>query len=266
MNNPVLQGAYLPAHASDNLRISTMTQVTNVNSHVELSELFQNIPIGDKISYAVHGYTERGVSGKKTSPKSVEVNGKMRKRYFFNQVTLHVNVGKRVNMKIFNNGGIQMTGLKTPEQGTQAVTTVLDCFKGLSPLALAKIFTTNSQPIQGDSRMVMINSDFDIGCQIDREKLHREIIGAGYYSSYASDIYPGVNIKYYENGPTSDGVCRCETMCNGKGLNGHCKKITIAVFKSGKIIITGGQTMNHIHVAHSFICKFIKDHPESMIK
>jgi TATA-box binding protein (TBP) (component of TFIID and TFIIIB) len=46
-------------------------------------------------------------------------------------------------------------------------------------------------------------------------------------------------------------------ICDGKGHNGACKKITIAVFKSGKIIITGGQTMEHIHTAHEFICGFI---------
>ena len=74
--------------------------------------------------------------------------------------------------------------------------------------------------------------------EIDREALHRLIIEKGYYSSYEPCTYPGVNIKYYENPLlNNNGICNCEITCNGKGKNDTCKKIKIAAFKSGKIII-----------------------------
>ena len=77
--------------------------------------------------------------------------------------------------------------------------------------------------------------------EVDRESLHRTIVENGYLSSYEPCNYPGVNIKYYFNPCKRNfGICDCEKPCNGKGLNDTCKKITIAVFKSGKIIITGG--------------------------
>ena len=47
-------------------------------------------------------------------------------------------------------------------------------------------------------------------------------------------------------------------MCNGKGKDNTCKKITIAVFNSGKIIITGGNSMEHIEIAYNFIYNFIE--------
>ena len=56
-------------------------------------------------------------------------------------------------------------------------------------------------------------------------------------------------------------------MCNGKGKannDGDSKKITIASFKSGKIIITGGQNTNQLVIAYTFIHKFITDHKDKV--
>ena len=47
-------------------------------------------------------------------------------------------------------------------------------------------------------------------------------------------------MKYFINTNTNDGICKCNSVCDGKGLangDGDCKKITIAVFKSGKTIV-----------------------------
>ena len=45
-----------------------------------------------------------------------------------------------------------------------------------------------------DSKIVLINSDFDMGFQIERDLLQREITELGLYSTYEPCIYPGVNI------------------------------------------------------------------------
>ena len=58
------------------------------------------------------------------------------------------------------------------------------------------------------------------------------------------------------------GKCYCDTYCNGKGTgngNGQCKKITVAIFQSGSIIIIGYRNMKQIKMAHSFINKVIDD-------
>ena len=110
--------------------------------------------------------------------------------------------------------------------------------------------------------IVLINSDFDIGYKIKRDILHREIVDAGMYSSYEPCIYPGVNIKYYFNSNQTNGICKCSAMCIGKGnglSDGGCKKITVAVFKSGKIIITGARTREQLEISYHFITKFIND-------
>ena len=82
------------------------------------------------------------------------------------------------------------------------------------------------------------------------------------YSTYETCIYPGVNIKYYINTNNCDGICKCTSICNGKGNgcgDGNCKKVTIAVFKSGKVIITGGQNQEQITESDRFITNFIEN-------
>jgi hypothetical protein len=243
-------------------RISTMTQVGNISSHVNLETLFKDFPLSDSIPYIKYGDAERGETKKKVKKKPDD----KRKHYFFNQVTFHVNVGKMINLKVFNNGGIQMTGLKEESQGPTAIANVLQRASTLGPEARSVIFyTSEGLPTCEETRMVMINSDFDIGYTIDREKLHRAMVLNHYYSSFESTIYPGVNIKYYHNPEKqTNGICNCEGPCDGKAKNGCCKKITIAVFKSGKIIITGGCSMEHIHTAYDFITTFAESHKSTI--
>lgn len=126
------------------------------------------------------------------------------------------------------------------------------------------------QPI----KIVLINSDFNINFKIKRNILH-SILKDKYniVSRYEPGIYPGVNNKYYWNkktlGTENEGVCVCNGKCLGKGNgngNGQCKKITIAAFQSGSIIITGANSIKQIDDSYSFINKIIKDNYELIQK
>ena len=85
------------------------------------------------------------------------------------------------------------------------------------------------------------------------------------YSSYEPCIYPGVNIKYYINTNNCDGICNCSKMCSGKGDangDGDCKKVTVAIFQSGKIISTGAQNYSQIKEAYLFMNRVLDDNYE----
>ena len=125
-----------------------------------------------------------------------------------------------------------------------------------------EIFEDNKNIHMNDYRIVLINCDFELEKNIDRYKLHNEIIKNNYYSSYEPCSYPGVNIKYFINTNNTNGICCCDCMCDGKGNgdgHGDCKRVTIAVFKSGSIIITGGQNVDQIIKSYNFITKFISN-------
>lgn len=119
----------------------------------------------------------------------------------------------------------------------------------------------------GEIETVLINSDFNVNFKIKRNILH-SILKDDYQivSRFEPGIYPGVNNKYYFNTDYKDkehkGRCYCTKKCEGKGSgkgNGECKKITIAAFQSGSIIITGARDIIHIVAAKNFITSVLKE-------
>jgi len=242
----------------ENLRISTITSISALNSNISLDNLYQNIECNDDIPFIQHGsYGIKGESNK--TKRKTRKSGK--KKTFFNQVTLHVFCDKLVNVKLFNNGKIQMTGLKYEDHGSKVLAKLIPYITKLDAKNENKILSNQDITFE-PMNIVLINSDFDIGYKIQRDILHRDIVDVGMYSSYEPCIYPGVNIKYYFNSNQSNGVCKCTSMCTGKGdgsSDGMCKRITIAVFKSGKIIITGARSTDQLEISYGFITKFIND-------
>tara|TARA_B100000519_G_C14201380_1_gene418097 strand:- start:560 stop:1303 length:744 start_codon:yes stop_codon:yes gene_type:complete len=238
----------------NDLRISTITSVLKLSQIIDLEKIYKQLPISEKyIPYIEYGCDNvpRGFSEKSLIKK----RKKKKKKIFYNQSTIHViHDGKIMNVKLFNNGRIQITGLKNENQAGKLVKKLIQYFKDF------EVISDYAELIE--NKIVLINSDFDLGFEINREKLHYEIIENDIYSSYEPCIYPGVNIKYYINTNNMCGICECENMCNGKGNgcgDGDCKKVTIAVFKSGKVIITGGQNKEQITESYRFITNFIEN-------
>ena len=164
-------------------------------------------------------------------------------------VTYYYSKLKTINIKVFNNGSLQFTGLEYINQGLELTEVLLNKF----------IFINFVKPDINikENNIVMINSDFNINYKINRTNLHNYIIKLGFYSSYEPTMYPGVNIKYYHNKTNNiNGICNCNSVCNGKGrgcVEGDCRSITIAVFNSGNIIITGGRSLENCNTAYNFI-------------
>ena len=245
----------------ENLHLSTITAVSKISENFNLDKIYKTLPISDYIPFIEFGSDnpQRGFSKKML--KKTRKNNKKKKKIFYNQATIHIYENKIINVKLFNNGKIQMTGLKTPEQGKHLIKKLINHLQDHDLLPKKTIDIEFYD-------LVLINSDFDIGFEIERENLQEELINYGMYSSFEPCIYPGVNIKYFFNSNNTNGICCCNSICNGKGEgcgDGDCKKITIAVFKSGKIIITGGRNYDQIETAYYFILRFINNQKDKFI-
>ena len=237
----------------DSLRISTMTACAEIRSNIDLSKLYEQTHLSDFIKYVEHGDNNyKGWAKKNTKKKRKEKS----KRTFFNQVTLHCFYDdKIINVKFFNNGKIQMTGLKYEEQGQKLYSELLN------------LFIKHEETFDGELellnyRIVLINSDFTLDKDIDRDVLQDKLAEDNYYSTYEPCVYPGVNIKYYFNTNNDDGICKCKSICNGKGCasgDGECKRVTIAVFKEGNTIITGAKERKQLEVCKNFITDFVNN-------
>jgi TATA-box binding protein (TBP) (component of TFIID and TFIIIB) len=275
-------------------KISTITATGSVNTNISLDALFEYITITEQesdigIVYAEYGshkstILQKGQKRKWTNPNKPN---KTKKR-FDNQVTIVCSIksteityrskkkygsndGVMVNSKIFKNGNIQMTGLRYIDQGTKVIDFIIEQLKSIHKKQ-NDIVDDIENLENRDYRIRLINCDFKTGIEIKRDKLYKLILSDYKVScTYEPCIYPGVKIQYWWNSENihKDGSCHCDEHCNGKGNgegNGECKKITIAVFQSGCIIITGGQSIIQINESYDFICKCLKDNLDNIIK
>ena len=259
------------------LRISTMVTTCHAGCGIRLRQLFDNfskwaIPFG----YPGEGFLKMEYETKVvgSSTRDVLTKRKVTEKTFFNQATLVIRkllpadrVGwKEVNIKIFANGGIQMTGVPTSEFSQDAIRYVMSEIVAKDP----GVFT--GVPALTKFRVQLINSDYAINRQIYQDKLHKVLSNVyNLFSSHESTIYQGVNTKYYYNkkgNPLRPGICECKTTCTGQGLGdgeGQCKRITISPFSSGKIIITGAREMEQINEAYEFFNEILKTHQNEIL-
>tara|TARA_B100001094_G_scaffold333358_2_gene411058 strand:+ start:5859 stop:6617 length:759 start_codon:yes stop_codon:yes gene_type:complete len=237
----------------DKLRISTITALSKFDTNIDLKLLFDNVGIDDTIKFAQWGL--ENCKGFNNKQKIRSRTSQKKKNVFYNQVTFHYYLKKIINVKIFNNGKIHMTGLKNIESGKKVIDGLKNIIKKMNKNTTDDIID-NKDFNALEYKILLINSDFMIDYKIDRNMLHRHIINMDMFSSYEPLIYPGVNIKYFYNRDYTDGICKCSCNCNGKGNslgNGNCKRITIAVFMSGSIIITGANNTDQLLEAYNFI-------------
>lgn len=264
------------------LRISTMTVTSNFNSNVDLGVVATQLPLVNYFSNDIgcikiepeHPHPVRG-----QCKKDVE-NKTKKKKTFYNQTTIIVRIKnngemKEVNFKLFSNGRIQMTGIKSIENATSVLDLMMVKLKELSEVddngekKIAFVEQGDKEISYGKINIHLINSDYSTGFKIKRDILHSLLVNEyNVYSTYEPCIYPGVNTKYYWNtSNTLDGVCNCEKKCNGKGSgngDGMCKKVTISIFQSGAIIITGATNHVQLEDAYNFINNILDEHFEDL--
>ena len=181
---------------------------------------------------------------------------------------------RKVNLKIFRNGKVQMTGLKTEEAGIKATKILIDYITNIynkNNDIIVSDGDENIVPFLSDLSIVLINSDYSAGFKVKRDKLYEILFNKNIYVSYEPDIYPGVNAKFYWNtwNNHQNGICQCSITCNGKGNgigNGNCKKITIATFQSGNVIITGSREFQQTMAAYDFINKLFSENYNKIVR
>ena len=67
----------------------------------------------------------------------------------------------------------------------------------------------------------------------------------------------------------NDGICRCTGLCDGKGDgegDGNCKKVTIATFQSGNVIITGARKNIQTQAAYKYINMIFRENMGEIIR
>ena len=256
------------------LRISTMTVTGSLGAVPNLQTLYDSchfLPywyIGEGIIKIQMGVQNKGMSMEDILHKTAKT-----KKSFFNQSSLvfrsHIEgtTYKEINIKLFKNGGFQMTGISSEDMARNALTSLIALNSGRN------IWFDKTPSIVSFSTR-MINSDYTIGKSIRRDRLHQTLVETyGLWSSYEPTIYQGVNTKFFWNksrpADTPPGICVCPNPCQGGGsgyTTGDCKKITISPFRTGSIIITGAKHIDQLNDAYIFINNVLTTHAEYILR
>ena len=192
------------------------------------------------------------------------------REHFYNQCTIIVKpdeTRRPVNIKLFSNGSVSMTGCLYNEDGYDAVGVLIDELKKTPEVFFNDIDNIN---IMG-YKITMINSDYKLNFKVNRINLFNKLLDTGLFVMYDPETYPGVKIYYSWNlfNNENNGICKCKGKCNGKGNGsgeGQCKKVTVAIFQSGSVIITGARSEIQINHVYDKINKIIKENYTDIIK
>jgi TATA-box binding protein (TBP) (component of TFIID and TFIIIB) len=153
---------------------------------------------------------------------------------------------KPVNVKLFSNGSVQMTGCKSITHSLDTLEQLYSELKIVKAVIDRKKMKIVEKPFVTDTnkltfeyiskfKVVMINSNFNVEFNIDRQKLHDMLKKDGNESSYDPNRHACVNVKYYHPD----------------------KEISVFVFEKGSIIITGAKNCVQIRDAYDFINKYL---------
>jgi len=195
---------------------------------------------------------------------------KRSKHKFFNQVTAYIKLGvdRYINVKIFKNGSLQMTGIKKISECNNIINLLLDEIKepinsntllALPAGVLLPDFITAKYEVNKMVELIkktedlkvssfsirMINSNCKVPFKINRDALFQILKTEKIKCRYDPNSHACVNIRHdiTEN-----------------------DKVSIFVFQSGSIIITGGKTISDINSGYHYIMNLISKHYEVIKK
>lgn len=209
------------------------------------------------------------------SHKDIFTNRKITSKSFFNQSTivlrrriLHEDEKeenwKEVNVKLFANGGIQMTGVTSESFARQSIEWLLQQFKSLEESPF------HDPPRIERFSVQLINTDYSLNQFINQDALHKILINEyNLFSMLEKTIYQGVNTKFFYNtNNEGSGICRCNQFCKGQGSGdgeGKCKRITMSIFRTGRIIITGAREIEQIRSTYDFLNSVFDKHHRTVL-
>lgn len=234
----------------ENILISTMTITCKLNTLINLENFSKCVDLNPDEIKSIRFGDKRQCSKPDNEGKQTErVKGS-----FFNQATLEIkpSTNKPINLKLFKNGAVQMTGCKNINNAYE----VLDIL--IKQLKIEKAVMVGNEIIEKkliedinklkitDLKVVMINSNFSVDYLINQEALYKLLISKGVLCTYEPCLHACVNIKF---------------LCDNDE-----KIISIFVFQSGAIIITGANNTYHIKSAYKFINDFLEKHHNQIEK
>ena len=166
---------------------------------------------------------------------------------------LHEGVYREIHVKVFNTGKLEIPGIQTDELLNKVLSLLI---KHLKPIVDETISYQEEK-----NETVLINSNFNCGFFINREKLH-DILKYKYHinSGYDPCSYPGIQCKFYYNSETKEQTGQQPADYDPKLYN----KISFMIFRTGSVLIVGKCDEDVLNEVYIFIKQLLSDEYKSI--
>jgi len=169
----------------------------------------------------------------------------------------HLPEFKEMHVKIFNTGKLEIPGI----QNIQTLNYVLEVVTRI----LRPAVSPDLSYLEGECDTVLINSNFNCGFYIDRDKLH-ELLKYKYRinSNYDSCSYPGIQSKFYyvygrevQNGQQPH-YTKTETKPE------FCE-ISFMIFRTGSVLIVGKCSEEILYAIYNFLKALLEEEYDQIV-
>ena len=226
----------------DGIDIITITFIAFINNNFDLEKVAKNIQL-NKNNIISCKYKTKTINIYRNIDKAIITSGNS----FNNQITFIINIGnKYINIKLFNNGKLQLTGCKSISDCEKATNMLLKEIKNYLKIFEYDNININDLKIT-DIKPCMINSKFNINLEFDRTKTVQLLRKQESITlvRYNPSNYPGIVVKY-------------KTLENSL--------LTFLIFQSGKIMIMSAKSKTDIIEGHTFLSNLLKNNYLDIIK
>ena len=225
------------------ISISTMTVCFNFNKFIDLNKLKENLPEKLKVNYFPQS-------------KKSKIKKKKGTDSFYNSFDIKLTfldresgIFSNVSIFIFPNGKVKMAGIKTYNTIDIVIEEIIDIFnyvpECLDNISEIEPENVKIQMICSDFKIKPIKEDSDGWC-LKQEELKNILVKKGYSATFSAlSKYPGINLKI-------------------PSLTEEDKKVSLLIFRSGSIIITGAKNMKDISTSYIFIIDIISKNANNL--
>ncbi len=248
--------------------ISTMCAKCKIGTEldIDLIKNHMNLSFDDILTIKINNENMRTLMEAKKKKRRTKRKAKTTNNPFYNQITVVVRINEgsyknihdepKINLKLFKNGSIQISGLKNIDYANRALNKLIYCLSQVKGKVNADNTITDVHFVSDvnklnitDFEIYMINSNYMVNMMIDRAKLYSLLLMKKIKASYEKCVRACVNVKYVP--PTH---------------NSEEKDVSVFIFEKGNIIITGARNFHHVVATYDYINNILLNHIEEIIK
>ena len=247
--------------------ISTMCAKCKLGKEVDI-DLIKNhllLSTDDILTVKMNNMNIRTLITEKKKKRKTKRKVKISNNPFYNQITVIVRVNEgtyedihneaKINIKLFKNGSLQISGLKCISNANRALNKLVYCLSQIKGKKKSNHIHDISfvQDISKigiyDFEIYMINSNYMVNMMIDREKLYSLLLMKRIRAQYEKCVRACVIIKYVPHINNTED-----------------KDVSVFIFEKGNIIITGARNFHHIIDTYNYINNILLSHTDDIIK